>query len=165
MKHAKYKGPRAEFRFCGALVRPDPRSRRHWLVQFDCMRRPDGSKVRPDETDMLCEVWACVGWHRFKRSDFRLPPPPSQSHTRKRLREWCERGVHWFNGDTDICSSCGETRQALYDRAPVYTPNFCTVHDSQQCHVGCPYRIHGKGCNCIICLPEPHSPASLEYRD
>lgn len=148
MKHARYKGPRAEFRFCGALVRSDPRSARHWLVQFDCMRRPDGSKVRPDQSDMLAEVWACVGWHRFKRSDFRLPPPPSSAHTRKRLREWCERGVHWYDSDTDICGRCRYTRTQAAQagdpwKGPLYMgpKGFCTVHDAQDCHRGCPYRV------------------------
>jgi len=82
------------------------------------MRRPDGSKVRPDQSEVLAEVWACVGWHRFKRSDFRLPPPPSQSHTRKRLREWCERGAHWWVEYVDICARCGKTREAVVEESP-----------------------------------------------
>lgn len=155
--HGRYIGPRPEFRFCGAIVRPDPRSRRHWLVQFDCMRRPDGSKVRPDQSDMLCEVWACVGWHRFKRSDFRIPPPASHSHTRKRLREWCERGVHWWDFDTYVCARCKITATQAREAGPVLQPAKYTWSETLD------PRVHGEGCNCIICLPEPHSPASLEH--
>lgn len=57
--YAKYIGADLRVRFCKALVRTDPRSRRHLLAQFD--RSVNG------DADYLC-----FHWHRFKRSEFKI---------------------------------------------------------------------------------------------
>ena len=88
MKHGKYIGPRADLRFCGALVRPDPRSRRHVLAQFDNVRRVHevtGRWVRCWASDLAPE---CYGWHRFKRSDFRIRRNQSSGEQRSLDRRW-----------------------------------------------------------------------------
>ena len=85
MRHARYVGARPELMFCDALVRPDPRSKRHLLAQFDCMRPYCNEKVRPgygiDEALPLC-----FGWHRFKRSEFKMRRRLSQSDERREGR-------------------------------------------------------------------------------
>ena len=84
--HARYIGSRRDLLFCGALTRPDPRSARHLLVQFDCVRI-DGAKIRSgfglDGEDLAL----CFGWHRFKRSDFKRHRRTSQTVMRQRERD------------------------------------------------------------------------------
>lgn len=85
MRHGKYIGPRADLRFIGALVRPDPRSKRHVLVQMDRVR-VNGERCGPDDLQIEADEVApeLFGWHRFKRSDFRIGPASmSQCHERQ----------------------------------------------------------------------------------
>lgn len=80
MKSAKYIGPHhvPALTHCRALIRPDPRSRRHVLAQFDKVWTGAGKTYTDTE---IC--WPCFGWHRFKRSDFKMPRSKSHAHHRR----------------------------------------------------------------------------------
>lgn len=103
MMHGIYKGRRVLLRNEFALLRPDPRSRRHWLAQFDQV----GGTYQHD---------LCHGWHRFKRSEFRARRSYSRSHWAKVLREHCQRGFHSFAFDSDFCTGCGVSMQQAREK-------------------------------------------------
>lgn len=84
LRHGKYLGSDEALIFCKALVRPDPRSRRHVLVQFDRAQNDAGQRTYIGQP-------MCHGWHRFKRSDFKIPLSRSQCAERKAEREFIER--------------------------------------------------------------------------
>jgi ribosomal protein L37E len=106
MKHWKYKGRRVLLRNETALTRPDPRSRRHVLVQFDQV----GGTYRHE---------LCHHWHRFKRSEFERRGTYSRSHWAKLLHEHCRRGFHSFDFETDFCTGCGLPLEQAVGGVPI----------------------------------------------
>jgi hypothetical protein len=68
----RYVGPRIDLQKCRAILRPDPRSRRHVLAQFDEVRRFHPVKKRWVHSWVWEEGSLTHGWHRFKRSHFRM---------------------------------------------------------------------------------------------
>lgn len=88
MKHARYIGPRRDLKFCGALVRPDSRSRRRVLVQMNRIRDANGKRCMPED-----ETNECHGWHSMPRRHFVIDRARSQSHQRKLSAEYWARKV------------------------------------------------------------------------
>lgn len=84
MSYGKFIGCGApEILFRKALLRPDPRSRRHVLAQFDWVKETPDAKREGRFDHPLC-----FHWHRFKRRDFVvLGRARAQGHWRKLFNE------------------------------------------------------------------------------